>query len=404
MTSSPSQRSFRRIVWPLALAETIVWAALYYSFPALLLEWERDLGWSKIELTGALTIALLVSAAAAPFAGRFIDKGHGRALLTGSALAGAGLLVLLSQVTQLWQFYAVWFAIGLTMAGCLYDVCFAVLTRAMGGQAKRAITLVTLIAGLAGTVSFPSANALAAAFDWRGALLVFAGVIVIIAVPLFWYACGTAERQPHINTLPAGAKKEAFLRLIRSPLFWCLAICFLSMAFNHGVLINHLLPLLDERGVHKETAILAISMIGPMQVSGRLAMMAAERHISTSALFIACTLAAATASVSLYGAAFIPALMVSFVLFQGAGHGVISILRPVIIAEYLGRNDFGLVAGMLAAVYLVGYALAPAMGAFIWEIGGYDRVIEFALAMTLIAFAAIVLAHLIANRQHTPDG
>lgn len=402
MASSKSG-SFRRIVWPLAIAETIVWAALYYSFPALLLEWERDLGWSKIELTGALTLALLVSAATAPIAGRFIDRGHGRALLTGSALLGASLLVALSQVTQLWQFYAVWFVIGLTMAGCLYDACFSILTRAMGDMSKRAITLVTLVAGLAGTVSFPSANALAAAVGWRGTLIVFAGAMVVLAAPLFWHACGRADNHPHATPLPAGRKRETGLRLIRSPLFWCLAICFIAMAINHGVLINHLLPLLDERGVHKETAILAISMIGPMQVSGRLAMMAVERHISTSALFIACTLAAAIAAVSLYGAAAIPALMVGFVLFQGAGHGVISILRPVIIAEYLGRKDFGLIAGVLAAIYLVGYALAPTVGAFIWQIGGYDRVIEFALAMTIIAFAAIVLASQIAKRHAVKD-
>jgi hypothetical protein len=38
---------FRQIVWPLAIAETIVWAAMFYSFPALILVWERDLGWSK---------------------------------------------------------------------------------------------------------------------------------------------------------------------------------------------------------------------------------------------------------------------------------------------------------------------------------------------------------------------
>ncbi len=402
MASSKSG-SFRSIVWPLAVAETIVWAALYYSFPALLLEWEKDLGWSKTELTGALTLALLVSAATAPFAGRIIDHGNGRALLTGSALLGAILLIMLSQVTQLWQFYAVWFLLGLAMAGCLYDACFAILTRTMGDKTKRAITLVTLVAGLAGTVSFPSANALAAAIGWRGALLVFAAVIMVIAAPLLWYACGKADNQPHTTLLPIGRKMEAGLRLIRSPLFWCLAICFIAMAFNHGVLINHLLPLLDERGVHKETAILAVSMIGPMQVSGRLAMMAAERHVSTGILFIACTLAAAAASLSLYGAALIPALLVSFVLFQGAGHGVISILRPVIIAEYLGKKDFGLIAGVLAAIYLVGYALGPTVGSFIWEIGGYDRVIEFAITMTIIAFAALVLARAIAKHANMPD-
>ena len=401
MASSKSG-SFRSIVWPLAVAETIVWAAMYYSFPALLLEWEKDFGWSKTELTGALTLALLVSAAAAPFAGRIIDHGHGRRLLTSSALFGASLLMVLSQVTQLWQFYAVWFLLGFAMAGCLYDACFAILTRTMGDKTKRAIPLVTLVAGLAGTVSFPSANALAVIIGWRGTLMVFAGAMVVISAPLFWYACGKVDNQPHTNPLPVGRKTEAGLRLVRSPLFWCLAFCFIGMAFNHGVLINHLLPLLDERGVHKETAILAVSMIGPMQVSGRLAMMAAERHVSTSAMFIVSTITASSAAVFLYGAAAVPALLVGYVLFQGAGHGVVSILRPVIIAEYLGRQDFGLVAGVLAAIYLVGYAFAPTVGSFIWEIGGYDRVIEFAFAMTIMAFAALVLARMVAKHGNTP--
>ena len=41
---APTIAPFRRIVWPLAIAQIIMWAAMYYLFPALLLEWERDLG------------------------------------------------------------------------------------------------------------------------------------------------------------------------------------------------------------------------------------------------------------------------------------------------------------------------------------------------------------------------
>ena len=37
-------------------------------------------------------------------------------------------------------------------------------------------------------------------------------------------------------------------------------------------LLTHLLPLLDERGIHRETAVIVASMIGPMQVAGRIAM------------------------------------------------------------------------------------------------------------------------------------
>ena len=37
---------------PLAIAETLVWAAFYYSFPAFLPAWEADLGWSRAVLSG----------------------------------------------------------------------------------------------------------------------------------------------------------------------------------------------------------------------------------------------------------------------------------------------------------------------------------------------------------------
>ena len=79
-------RSLRRDVMPLAIAQTIVWATLYYSFPALLPEWERDLGWSKTEISGAFTAALLVAAVLAPMAGRLIDHGAARLIHPGGAL------------------------------------------------------------------------------------------------------------------------------------------------------------------------------------------------------------------------------------------------------------------------------------------------------------------------------
>ena len=115
--SMPDKATFRQIVWPFAIAETIVWAAIYYSFPALLLVWEQDLGWSKTELTGAFTSALIVSALCAPMVGRLIDRGYGRIVFMGSMLVGAALLCALSMVTQIWQFYAIWIAMGVCCTG-----------------------------------------------------------------------------------------------------------------------------------------------------------------------------------------------------------------------------------------------------------------------------------------------
>ncbi|HUV32069.1 MAG TPA: MFS transporter, partial [Devosiaceae bacterium] len=170
LAASPS-RSLKLDVVPLALAQTIVWAALYYSFPAMMLAWERDLGWSKTELSGAFTLALVMTAVLAPLAGRLIDRGSAWLIHPGGALLGAMLLVALSQVNELWQFYAVWFGMGLAMSACLYEAVFSIITITVGSRAREAITAVTLIAGFAGTVSFPSAHFLTGEFGWRGAVL-----------------------------------------------------------------------------------------------------------------------------------------------------------------------------------------------------------------------------------------
>jgi MFS family permease len=397
--SSPGIEPFRQIVWPLAIAETIVWAAMFYSFPALILVWERDLGWSKTELSGALTLSLVVSAALAPVVGRLIDHGLGRFVFTGCALLGAVFLALLSRVTELWQFYLVWLGLGIAMSGALYEACFAVLTRAMGTRAKRAITLVTLVAGFAGTVSFPSAYVLVGVVGWRGAVLTFAVAVALVAAPLIWHGSRLAERGRGAQAHAASPRTREALRILRSAVFWLLAIAFSMIALEHGILLTHLLPLLDERGVHGETAILAASMIGPMQVAGRLAMIAAERHVSNLGIAVVCYLALGIAALALLGTVVVPTLLVAFVLFQGSGYGVTSIIRPVITAEFLGRKNFGVISGLLAVPFITATAAAPTVAAFVWEKGGYDRVILLALSAAGVGLVSLILAASLSSRK-----
>src|SRR3546814_8640021 len=134
-----------------SIAQTIVWAGLFYSFPALILRWETDFGWAKAELTGAVTLSIALSAVLSPLAGRLIDCGLGPQVLAGGALAGGLCIGLVGLVQSLWQFYALWCLLGVAIAFCLYDACFAVVVRAVGSYARRPITLITLAAGPAET-------------------------------------------------------------------------------------------------------------------------------------------------------------------------------------------------------------------------------------------------------------
>ena len=383
---------FRRIVWPLAIAQIFMWAGMFYLFPALLLVWERDLGWSKTELSGAFTLALVVSAVLAPGVGRIIDRGFGSRLFTGSAILGSLGLVLLSMITKLWQFYAVWIVIGMAMSGGLYEACFAILTRVMGTRAKQAITMVTLIAGFAGTLAFPGTHALVGIFGWRLTVLTFAAAMILIATPLIRSGCRFSERHAETHTAIAGYEAPETIGVFRSTRFWLLAVAYTAIALDHGVLLTHLLPLLSDRGIQSQTAVLAASMMGPMQVAGRLAMIAVGNRVSTLGISIVAYIAMAIAALFLLGSGTVPVFLAVFILLQGAGFGVMSIMRPVMTAELFGRNNFGIISGSLAVPYLGAAAAAPTIAALIYGVGGYDLVILFASGASVLGLVSLLAA------------
>jgi len=377
----------------LAIGQTLVWAGLYYLFPALLIRWEQSFSWSKTDLTAAISIAIFLSAFAAPLAGRLIDAGKGSLMMAGSSLLGGVCLIWLSVVSHLIEFYLVWALIGVMMAGCLYEPCFTLITRARGANAKQAIILVTLVAGFASTVSFPSAHALSEAFGWNTAVQVFAVVLIFIATPLMWFGAHAVELDGKDRDMPHTGEVVHRHAFLRRPSFWLLALGFGFLALVHGVTIHHLFPILADRGISDDTAIIAASFIGPMQVAGRLAMMAAERHVTMNGITISCFVLVGVAILLLFGSSATPTLLVGFIILFGAAHGVVSIVRPVVAREILGGKDFGAKFGAMALLYLVGLASAPYVGSLIWGVGGYDLVLPMMTILAMLGLGMYIAAH-----------
>lgn len=380
-----------RAIILLAIGETLAWATIYYTFPALILRWEQDLGWGKAELTAGITLAVLLSAVLSPFSGRLIDSGRGPVMMGASAMLGAVGLVLLAQVETLPGFYGAWAVLGVAMTGCLYEPCFALVTRARGDKAKGAIIVITLAAGFASTISFPAMHGLADTLGWRDGTLIFAAVVAFMAAPMLWYGTHLLEKEgAHLQmTQVDHAARRAFLK---TPLFWLLAIGFALGAITHGATLHHLLPILDDRGVPDDAAIVAASFIGPMQVAGRLVMMAAGERGSNHGFAIVSFIMMAISVFVLLAAGAVTAFVIIYVILFGGAYGMVSILRPVIAREVLGGDNFGAKSGALALPYLVCSATAPYIGALIWSAGGYDLMLPLMGVLSLAGCALYVAA------------
>ena len=142
----------------LATTEMISWGTLYYAFYAFLTPMQHELGWSTAELTGAYSLALLISGFAAVPVGRWIDRHGPHLLMTAGSIAGATWLLASSHIENLPSFYLLWAGMGLAMAATLYEPAFTVIATWFRHQRRRALLLLTVVAGFASTVFLPLAT------------------------------------------------------------------------------------------------------------------------------------------------------------------------------------------------------------------------------------------------------
>ena len=377
-------------VWLLSVGQALTYAGVYYAFPALLPDLQAATGWSVAELALGPTVAFLIMAALTPFTGRMVDRGFGGEMLTfAPILAAVGVAGLAFAPTPLiWGM--IWAVIGLAQAGCLYETCFAFLTRRLGTGARTAITRVTLVAGFAGTLAFPLGDVLGRIMGGQLALLAFAALILAGAVPVNALAVRQLRRGLRVGTARPDPEPGALQAALRQPMFWAVSAMFGLIMLNHGILLTYVLLLFEDRGATAGGATIAAACIGPAQVLGRLALLMGAGRLDNRRATQWSFGAVVAAAVVLLAAGAAPGLIFAVAALQGAGVGLVSILRPVLVADKLGHRGFGTISGAVAVAPILAAAAAPSVGAAMLHWGGTDLIYGSCLAMAAAAMGISV--------------
>jgi MFS family permease len=160
------------------------------------------------------------------------------------------------------------------------------------------------------------------------------------------------------------------------------------IGLNHWMLMSFLVPMLVERGVDHGTAVLAASLVGPAQTAGRMVLMRFEAGVSTVMAIRWVLIGIVVSAVVLAGAGASASMTFGFAILQGAALGTMTILRPVWVAEVLGRAHFGQINGLLSIPSLGASALAPLFAAALFETFGPSGIL---LAAFVTAAAALAL-------------
>jgi predicted MFS family arabinose efflux permease len=384
------------LVWTLSAAQLVSWGTLFYGFSLFILPMEKELGWSKTDLNGALSAGLLVAALLAMPIGRWIDRGRDRAVMVLGSIAGSLMLLAWSAVSDLVLFYAIWLVIGTSLAATLYDPAFAVLTVRLGSHYRRAITSMTLVGGFASTVFMPLTQLLIDWIGWRPTLIVLGIITLLFCGGSHWYMLKPPPRPDMAAPADAAPEDRSPLRgALRLPAFWGLLIAFAGYAAAQSALIFHLVPLMHEMRMETATLVAILALIGPMQVAGRVLIVAFGQNLSARTIGIFSLLVQPLATLVLIAMPPTAVWVGLSVAVYGMANGMTTIVRGTIVQEVLGREGYGVINGALSFPATILRALAPAVAAFVFDLsGGYDRVLWVIFAVYAVAAAAFILAAL----------
>ena len=380
----------RRVVAVLSVTQIISWGVLYYAFAALSSSITADTSWSSVSVTGAFSLSQLVAAGAGIWVGRHIDGYGPRRVMTAGSLLAVPAVLVIATATSLAAFYAGWVLAGVAMAGVLYPPAFAALTHWAGERRVGALTTLTLVAGLASTVFAPLSSELDDRLGWRGAYLTLLVVLVIFTVPLHWWGLrkpwrSTAGHEAHVDASAAVAAEAR--TVARSRPFMLLAAAMALTSLSIFAVVVNLVPMLEEQGMSRNLAAVALGLGGVGQVTGRLgyAWFAARTSVSARTVTVILAVAAATAALALAPA--FTLLLIGLGMLVGLARGVYTLIQATAITDRWGPSAYGTLNGLLTAPSLVASASAPFVGAALAQLVG-----SYSSAFLVLAGLAVVAA------------
>lgn len=361
------------LVLTLSVTETISWGVLYYSFSVFLLPMERDLGWSRSQLTGAFSLALLIAGIAGIPMGRWLDRHGPRVLMTAGSIVATILVLVWSQVSNLTVWYTLWIGIGIAMAATFYEPAFAMIAVWFRRKRSRALTILTFFAGFASVIFIPVANRLVNAYEWRTALVILAVVLAIGTIPahalllrrrpgdLGLKPDGEQSSPTFSNGLPTPVDGEPVISwrtAIGGSTFWWIGIAFMLVMTAMVAVTVHLIPTLVGRGFSSGFAASAAGLVGLFALPGRLIFTPLggklPRHIVTALIF-----GLEAAAIAVLAVADSRAEVIAFVILFGSGFGAITPARAGLVAEVYGSQSFATIAGALAMMVTTARGIGP---------------------------------------------
>lgn len=359
---------------------------MQFTFGVLLKPIEAEFGVGRGTASLVLTLGLLATALALPFAGQIADRTKPK-VFSLLAVFGFGLLLIMTGLLShsIGALALLVFLTGLLAAGHT-PLPFVRLISARFDR-RRGLALACCLTGIGiGAAIVPVAlQHVVSQFGWRGGY-VFLGVAV-------WTVAGISVLTSMPSTMPDHAKQvqrsgsDAERQYLRDPTFWLMLLSVSLTALCANGIIAHLVPMMSDRGIGPGEAAEVIIWIGAATVLGRfLGGLLLDRFWAPGVAIVFVAAMAGGILLLLGGIKTEHFAIVAFIL--GFGLGVEADLVGFLVSRYFPLERFGELFGLMFGAFMLANSAGPlALGMMYSASGSYDIGLKmFALCLIIACF------------------
>lgn len=369
----------------------------YYSYSIFFDSLSIEFNSTKAAISGAFSIAVLVSGLISILAGRVSDRLGPRIVVSfcGAAL-GLGFL-LMSLVHSIWQVYLLYGALLATGAGGLFPAAVSTVARWFTGKRGMMIGIVTAGLGIGSIILSPLISHFISAYGWRKAYVII-GVIVLVIV---LSASQLLKRQPK-SAEPVDIKKTTpkitsldnrdftYRQALRTRQFWMLAVTYVLSGYGQFSLMVHIVPYATGLGISPISAASILSVIGASSILGRLIVGGIGDRIRVKPLLIAILAALLISLVWLEFARNLWGLIGMGIIF-GLGYGGSSTLQSLVVVEMFGLGSLGVLLGNFIFSICIGGSVGPVLTGTLYDVSNSYRLAFLICAASALAGLVLVL-------------
>lgn len=321
---------------------------------------EQEFGWSRVQVSLAVTIVSYMVVLVSPLQGFLVDRfGPRRVILTSIPLFALGLAAFYFQPANLMVYYCLWalipiLGIGLWPLGYLQAV-----SRWFDRRLGLALGFANAGIGVGSTIVPLVASALIIAYDWRTAFLGLAALVLFVSWPTVFFCVREPSKTDALAARRAvqQAFGVPFREALRQPVFLLLVLAFFLLGVTATSLVTQQVPLLIEAGWTQSDAAYVQASFGFALLFARVFIGFIIDYIFAPRVMQMVTIGGAVACV-LY--AQVPQAGLASAILLGLLLGAEFDILAFMIKRYFGNVAYGRLYGVIFGLFYLGSGLGIA--------------------------------------------